>query len=103
MRTHAFFLGHAVLFAHSCEEKWMASYPDRVLDRDRFAFWLGQGKRLRKVLRQRLDQLHTKGLPDNELPTLTERLDHLQSLQRKEDRQVKKLRETVQSGQPPSA
>lgn len=80
----------------------MAAYPDRVLDRDRFASWLGQGKRLRKLLRQRLDLLNKKGLPDNELPTLTERLDDLQSLIRKEARQVKKLRETVQLGQPPT-
>lgn len=102
-RKHAytrFFLGLAVLLAHACEDRWMDTYPERVLDRDRFAHWLGQGRRLRKQLKQRLDLLNKQGLPDNELPTLTERLDHLGSLIRQEARQVNKLKATVQLGQP---
>ena len=104
-RKHAytrFFLGCAVLLARPCEEQWSAAYGERVLDRDRFAFWLGQGKRLLKVFRDRLDRLNKEGLPDNEIPTLTERIDHLQSLTRREAQQVKNL-QTVQLGQPPSA
>lgn len=98
-----FFLGLALLLARPCENQWMATYPERVLDRDRFAHWLGLGKLLRKQLRLRLDQLNTQGLPDNEIPTLTERIDHLGSLIRQEARQVKRLRKTVQLGQSPSA
>lgn len=106
-RKHAytrFFLGLTVLLARSCEDQWHASEPERVLDRDRFAFWLGQGKRLRKQLKNRLDLLNAQGLPDNTIPTLMERIDHIGSLIRKEARQLKQLRETVPSvGQPPSA
>ena len=34
------------------------------VDRDRFALWLGQSRRLRKQFRQRLDRLNKQGLPD---------------------------------------
>jgi hypothetical protein len=98
-----FFLGLALLLARPFETKWMATYPERVLDRDRFAHWLGQGKRLRKLLKNRLERLNKQGLPDNTIPTLTERIDHLGSLIRTEGSQVKHLRETVQLSQPPSA
>lgn len=96
-----FFLGFALRVARPCEDRWIASYADRVLDRDRFAFWLGEGRRLRKQFKIRLHALNTQGLPDNTIPTLAERLDHLGSLLRKEARQVKKLREAIPL--PPSA
>ncbi len=65
---------------------------DRVLDRDRFAWKCGEGKRLRKLLRRQLGDLQKTGQPDNTVPTLAECIDHLDSLLRTEAHQVKELR-----------
>jgi hypothetical protein len=72
-------------------ERWQALERDRVLDRDRFAYWCGQGWRLRKLLRRQLDTLKQHHQPDNAVPTLAERLDHLDSLLGPEARLVQKL------------
>lgn len=64
---------------------------DRILDRDRFAWLCGEGGRLLKLLRRWLSDLHKTDQPDNTIPTLAERIDHLDSLLRLEAQQVKEL------------
>jgi hypothetical protein len=86
--------------AQKCEKRWEAMERDHVLDRDRFAYYCGQGKRLRRGLRLQLDALTQDNLPDNAIPTLVERIDHLNSLIGREAIQVKELRERL-SVEPP--
>jgi hypothetical protein len=90
-----------LILARSCERRWQAVERDRVLDRDRFAWQCGEGWRLRNLLVGQLDSLNRIGKPDNTVPTLAERIDHLDSLRRKEGRQVKELRATLPP--PPSS
>ena len=59
--------------ARKCEKRWEAMERDHVLDRDRFAYYCGQGKRLRRGLQLQLDALTQDDLPDNSIPTLLER------------------------------
>jgi hypothetical protein len=61
---------------------------ERVMDRDRFANLCGEAGRLRKLLRRLLNQLLISGQPDNAVPTLTERIDLLESLLKREAHQV---------------
>lgn len=79
--------------AQKCEKRWEAMERDHVLDRDRFAYDCGEGKRLRRWLQGRLEQRTKNDQPDNSIPTLAERIDHLDSLIGREARQVKELRE----------
>jgi hypothetical protein len=81
-----------LMVASACERRWQALERDRVLDRDRFAHWCGEGKRLRRLLRRQLEQRIRDRQPDNAIPTLAERIDHLDSLIGREARQVKALR-----------
>jgi hypothetical protein len=81
-----------LLVACSCERHWQAMERDRVLDRDRFAWQCGEGGRLRKLLRQQFADLQKTGQPDHTVPTLAERIDHLDSLLIIEARQLKELR-----------
>ncbi len=81
-----------LLVVEHCEHRWQALERDRVLDRDRFAHWCGEGKRLRRLLRRHLEQRIGDGQPDNAIPTLAERIDHLDSLISREARQIKELR-----------
>jgi hypothetical protein len=81
--------------AQKCEKRWEAMERDHVLDRDRFAYYCGQGKRLRRRLQFQLDALTQDNLPDNAIPTLLERIDHLNSLIGREAIQVKELRERL--------
>ncbi len=81
--------------ALSCQRRWQAMERDRVLDRDRFAWKCGEGKRLRKLLRRQLADLQKTSQPDNTVPTLAERIDHLGSLLRTEAQQVKELRASL--------
>lgn len=85
------FLWLPILVALSCERHWQALERDRVLDRDRFAWWCGEGSRLRKLLRVHLNDQIACGQADNTVPTLIERIDHLDSLLKREARQVKEL------------
>jgi hypothetical protein len=78
--------------ARSCERRWQAMERAHALDRDRFAWKCGEGKRLRKLLRRQLVDLQKADKPDNTIPTLTERIDHLESLLRMEARQLRELR-----------
>src|SRR5215470_18780231 len=77
--------------ASTCERQWFALERDRVLDYDRFAYWCGEGKRLRRLLQSQLAERIARKQPDNAVPTLAERIDHLDSLIGREARQVKEL------------
>ena len=81
--------------ALACERRWQAMERDRVLDRDRCAWESGEAWRLRKLFVRQLDDLHKTGQLDHTVPTLAERLNHLDSLLRTEARQVKELRATL--------
>ena len=81
-----------LLVATSSEQRWQGLERDRVLDKDRFAHDCGEGKRLRRLLRRQLEQRTQDQLPDNAVPTLAERIDHLDSLIGREARQIKELR-----------
>jgi hypothetical protein len=81
--------------ALACEQRWQAMERERTLDRDRFAWKCGEGKRLRKLLRRQLVDLQKAGKPDNTIPTLAERIDHLDSLLKPEAQQLKELRTTL--------
>ncbi|MEO8972731.1 MAG: hypothetical protein ABI406_14160, partial [Ktedonobacteraceae bacterium] len=81
-----------ILVALSCERRWHAMERDLVLDRDRFAWECGQGGLLRQLLLRQLGDLQQTGQPDNTIPTLAERVDHLDSLLKPEARQLKELR-----------
>lgn len=77
------------------QERWNALEKEHVLDRDRFANDCGEGKRLRKLLQNQRKWLNENNLPDNTIPTLIERIDHLDSLIIREARQFQKLREAL--------
>jgi len=81
-----------LIVARSCARRWQAVEPERVLDRDRFAWQCGEGGRLRNLLLNQLAYLDRTNKLDNELPTLAERIDHLDSLRDTEGQQVKELR-----------
>lgn len=89
-----------ILVTSACERGWQALERDRILDRDRFAYDCGEGVRLRRLFRRVLAQRQQQGLPDNAVPTLTERIDHLDSLLRREARQVKELRAALPPAPP---
>lgn len=78
--------------ARSCECQWQALERDRILDQDRFAYWCGSGRRLRSVLRQHLQEKQAHNMPDNTVPTLIERIDHLDSLLKQEAQQLNRLK-----------
>lgn len=84
-----------VSVALACERRWQAMEKERALDRDRFAWKCGEGKRLRKLLSRQLVDLQKANKPDNTVPTLAERIDHLESLLRTEAHQLKELRATL--------
>ena len=78
--------------ARSCSQRWEAEEKERVLDRDRFAWLCGEGGRLHTLLVNRRAYLHRMNQPDNEVPTLGERIERLDSLRNREGQQVKELR-----------
>jgi hypothetical protein len=90
----------SLVVAQSCERRWQELERDRVLDRDRFAWECGEGGRLRKLLHRQLGYLDRTNQPDNTVPTLAERVDHLDSLLKREARQIKKLREALHPALP---
>jgi hypothetical protein len=95
-----------LLVAFLYERHWQAMERDRVLDRDRFAWQCGEGGRLRKLLRQQFADLQKMNQPDHTIPTLAERIDHLDSLLIIEARQLKALRATLPAApatSPPAA
>ncbi len=66
-------------------EEWRAT---RILDADRFAWMLGQGELLLHQLRQR--QARAQAEEDTNMPTLTERIGHLEGLLNEEHRQMQR-------------
>jgi hypothetical protein len=84
-----------LIVARSCERRWQAIEPERQLDRDHFAWQCWEGGRLRQLLLNQLAYLDRANKPDNELPTLAERIDHLDSLRDTEGQQIKELRATL--------
>ena len=84
-----------LMVARSCERRWQAVEQERVLDRDRFAWQCGQGGLLRNLLIGQRAYLQRANKSDNEIPTLAERIDHLDSLRNTEGQQVKELRATL--------
>ncbi len=91
----ALFLMVPLAVAQKCEKRWEAMERDHVLDRDRFAYYCGQGKRLRRWLQFQQDALTQDELSDNAIPPLLERIDQLNSLIGREASQVKELRERL--------
>jgi hypothetical protein len=81
-----------LLVADYAARRWEKLERDRVEDRDRFAYWCGEGPRLRKLLMEQRELLRDKKLPDNAIPPLHERIDHLEGLIKQEARQVDKLK-----------
>ncbi len=86
-----------LIMARSCERRWQELDRERVLDRDRFAWQCGEAGRLRKLLIGQLAYLNRAGKPDNAVPTIAERIDHLDSLLRNEARQFKELHAALPS------
>jgi hypothetical protein len=84
-----------IYVAQKCERHWQAMERERILDRDWFAYACGQGPLLRKWLHSQLKERTDKGWPDNSIPTLAERIDHLDSLITREKRQVQRLRDML--------
>lgn len=91
-----------LLIAYFAQERWKKLERDRVEDRDRFAYWCGQAKRLHKLLRQQKELLTAQKIPDNAIPPLHERIDHLEALMKQEARQVDKLKGSLPPA-PPTA
>lgn len=83
--------------SQGCEQQWRAMERERVLERDWFANALGQGPRLRKWLRLQLQDRTENSVLDTTIPTLAERIDHLDSLLAREKRQVERLRHILPS------
>ncbi len=75
------FLGNFIilpaLVQHIARERWEG---ERVLDADRYAFLLGQGGPLRKLLRQTREAQQQAGVIDKTFPSLGERIDQLDAL-----------------------
>jgi hypothetical protein len=83
--------------AGKCKKQWETMERERVLDRDWFAYACGQALLLRNELSTQLRARTRDGLPDNTIPTLAERIDHLDSLLTREKRQVQRLKDMLPS------
>ncbi len=79
----------------TCEQEWNRQEHERVLDGDWYAYLCGQGPRLRRLLHKQGDARKEQGLPDNAIPSLNERINHLSGLIFQEQQQVQKLRDTL--------
>lgn len=69
-------------------EEWQAR---RVHDADTFAHYLGEGQSLEHQLRRWHRELEQAGKPDTSVPTLIERIGHLEALRKEEHRQMHEL------------
>ncbi len=89
------FLWLPVKVKHSLEGQFhlrdMEQRKQRVLDADRFAFYLGQGPALEHLLRRMHTDLEQRGEVDRNVPTLIERIGHLEALNKQEREQMRKL------------
>lgn len=57
---------------------------EEILQADEFAFWLGQGLHLEHLLRQADEEAKYRGHEDRRIPTLAERIGHVEGLNNKE-------------------
>ncbi len=75
--------------------KWLARWEQwenrRVHDADTFAHYLGEGESLEHYLRRCHSELEQTGRPDNYVPSLVERIGHLEALRKEEHRQMREL------------
>ncbi len=78
--------------AQHAEAQWQGMERERVLERDWFAYVCGQGTRLRALLLRQLKEQTQQGQAETSVPTLAERIDHLESFLREEAQQVQHLR-----------
>jgi len=69
-------------------EQWQAR---RVHDADTFAHYLGEGESLEHQLRRWHTELEQAGRPDYNVPSLIERIGHLEALRNEEHRQMREL------------
>lgn len=76
------------LVQHIARERWKG---ERVLDADRYAFLLGQGRPLRELLRQAREEQQQAGVIDKAFPSLGERIDQIDALVADEQQQMKRL------------
>jgi len=91
----------ALAVQSTCEQEWNRQEHERVLDGDWHAYLCGQGPRLRRLLHKQVDARKDRGLPDNAIPSLNERINHLSGLIFQEQQQVQQLRD-AQSPTPPT-
>ncbi len=75
--------------------KWLAPWDQwearRVHDADTFAHYLGEGESLERYLRRCHSELEQTGRPDYHVPSLTERIGHLEALRKEEHGQMHEL------------
>jgi hypothetical protein len=68
--------------------QWKAS---RVHDADTFAHYVGEGESLEHYLRRCHAELERAGRPDHQVPSLIERIGHLEALRNEEHEQMRQL------------
>ena len=85
------------------KELWDRQAYARLLDGDWYSYACGQGPRLQSLLHTLLDARKANNLPDNSIPTLNERINHLSGLIYQEEQQMQRLRATISSSLTPPA
>ncbi len=73
------------------EQAWRQWRAGRVHDADTFAHYLGEGESLEHMLRRMNTDLEKAGKPDTNVPTLIERMGHLETLRKKEHERMRGL------------
>lgn len=75
--------------------KWLLPWAQwkarRIHDADTFAHYLGEGKSLEHHLRLRHSEIEQKGRIDYQVPSLIERIGHLEALRKVEHEQMREL------------
>lgn len=71
--------------------RWKQWKARRVHDADTFAHYLGEGKSLEHQLRHWHTELEQSGRPYTNIPSLIERIEHLEALRKEEHRQLCEL------------
>jgi hypothetical protein len=69
----------------------------RVHDADTFAHYVGEGETLEHYLRRCHTELERAGKPDHQVPSLIERIGHLEALRNEEHEQMRQLGLTPQA------
>jgi hypothetical protein len=75
--------------------KWLVHWEQwenrRVHDADTFAHYLGEGESLEHYLRRCHSELERTGRNDYSVPSLIERIGHLEALRKEEHKQLREL------------